>query len=673
MIPTDFHFERPYWLLALVPAAVVLWCAVRAAGQGSAWRQAVDEHLLRHLALPGEGGAARWPLWLLGAGWLAAVLAMAGPSWERVPQPTTKTIEPTVVALDMSVSMDAEDVTPSRLSRARYKLQDVLARTVGGQVGLVIYSDEPFVASPLTDDGRVIAEMIPTLTSDIMPGKGSRPDRAIDQAVALLDQAGVPGGRVVLFADSTGDDPAATIAAAERAASTGRRVSVLGMGTEEGGSIPDGRGGFARTSEGEVYVARLPSDELRSLSTAGGGRYAQVSAGATDLDVLLAQPVQMSEWQDSTVGGADVEVWKDAGVYLLVVPLLLAPFAFRRGWLAVVLLAVLVGAPQPARASIWDDLWQTRDQQGAAALEGGDAVRASELFESADWQAAAEYESGDYQAAREQFASLPGLENRYNFGNALARSGQLEEAIAAYDEVLEGVPSHEDAKFNRDLVEQLLEQQEQQQQQQEQQQSQGGEGSEQQQQQDQQQSQDSSGDSESQQNAQQQQESQQAPGSESADGSEESSSEQASNQEQAGDESESEQTASASEQGAEEQEEGDRGGARRQSGQERSQEDYAKQQPDHGDAPNSMSEELDQALDGEPTEPTEQDQGSQTAAAPTHEPMTEDEQAREQMLRQIPDDPSGLLRAKIQRKYAEKRFAEQQRQLVRQGGTNPWW
>lgn len=672
MIPADFHFERPYWLLALVPAVVVLWSAARAALRGSAWREAVDAHLLRHLALPGEPGASRWPLWLLGSAWLAAVLAMSGPSWERVPQPTTKTLEPTIVALDMSISMDAEDITPSRLARARYKLQDVLERSVGGQVGLIIYSDEPFVASPLTDDGRVIAEMIPTLTSDIMPGRGSRPDRAIDQAVALLEQAGVPGGRIVLFADSAGDAPVATAESAERAAASGRRVSVLGIGTDEGAPIRDGRGGFARTSNGETFMARLPTDELRSLAESGGGRFAEVSAGSTDLDLLWAQPAPMAELSSSPLGSAEVEVWKDAGAYLLFVPLLLAPMAFRRNWLAVALLAVVVGSPQDARASLWDDLWQTRDQQGAAALEQGDAARASELFESADWRAAAQYESGDYASAGEQFAALDGLENRYNLGNALARSGQLQDAIDAYDEVLEGDPENEDARFNRALVEKLLE--EQQQEQQEQQQSQSGEDSQAQQSQEQQ---SGGGDSESQQSESSvgadgptPQEEQQASGGEEE--SKDDSSQQASGQEgAAGDESESQQMASADPPGSEEQPSESSSSHGGRDGEERSQAGDARPSAqERGDEPNSMSEKVDQALDGEPTD---ENAGSELAAAPSAEPMTEDQQAREQMLRQIPDDPSGLLRAKIQRKYAEKRFAEQQRRLVRQGGTNPWW
>ena len=669
MIPTDFHFERPLWLLALVPVAVVLWYAARSSVQGSAWRSAVDAHLLQHLALPGESGRERWPLWLLGAGWLAACVAMAGPSWERVPQPTTKTIEPTVVALDMSVSMDAEDLTPSRLARARYKLQDVLERNAGGQVGLVIYSDEPFVASPLTDDGRVIAEMIPTLTSDIMPGRGSRPDRAIEQAAALLEQAGVPGGRIVLFADSAGDHPEATHAAAARAAADGRTVSVLAVGTAEGAPIPDGRGGYARGADGSVFEASVPMDAMRELAGSGGGRFAEVAAGSSDLDVLLAEPLSLGQSDDGGVlTSGDVEIWKDAGAYLVLLPVLLAPLAFRRGWLAAVALGLMLAAPPPASASVWEDLWQTRDQQGADAFAAGDAARATELFESDDWRAAAYYESGDFETATEHFASLEGTENRYNLGNALAKSGQLEEAIAAYDEVLDTSPDHEDARFNRELVEQLLEQQREQQQRQDDPQSQGNEG-------DESQSSESGASGNEDQSDSADSSSDQGEAGESAGADQPNAQERADTGSEPDADSEAEQAQAPS--GSGEEAEGEEDSTRSAQGapgaseEEPSPESYANR-PETESGSNSVHDEMDRALeDAEAEEPAEE--GGDRVASPGSEPLTEEQQAREQMLRQVPDDPAGLLRAKIARTYAAKRFAEQRSRIVSQGGTNPWW
>ncbi|MBM4265093.1 MAG: VWA domain-containing protein [Deltaproteobacteria bacterium] len=689
MIPNDFHFERPAWLLALVPVAILVWSAFRSGTLASGWRRAVDAHLLRHLMIPGESGAQRWPHALLATGLVAATLAMAGPSWERVPQPTTKTIEPTVVALDMSLSMDVDDVTPSRLARARYEIQDVLARNAGGQIGLVVYTDEPFVAAPLTDDGRVLSEILPTLTSDLMPGRGSRLDRAIEQSAALLEQAGVPGGRILVLADSAGEDPEAARAAASAAVAAGRRVSVLGVGTEAGAPMRDPRGGLARDASGKTITATLPRAELEAVATAGQGRFALVRADGADIDALLAEPISLGSESDASgtasVDGADVEIWKDAGVYLLFLPLLLAPFAFRRGWLLVLTFAVLAATPRDSDASTWDDLWRTRDQQGAEALQAGDATAAAELFEKPDWRAAAHYEGGQYEQAIEAYGALEGTENTYNLGNSLARAGRYEDALKAYDETLAKAPNDEDARFNRDLVAKLLEQQKQQQNQQRQQnQNQQDQGGGQDQQQQQQQSQGSQGQEQKSDGEDSQQAS--AQDSQSAEPNEKNESDQDEKQPQnAGAEPQSaqpeeqQQSVSAGNEPKNDEPKQDQKAAADTTGDPNEKKNGA-EEPDPAKAAQArqspetkpeddLQQQVEQALQEPAKEPSEEKPHGTALASADQRPMTEEEQAHEQRLRQVPDDPAGLLRAKIHRKYAEKRYGAR----LSQGGMDPWW
>ena len=169
MIPETFHFLRPAWLLALVPVSLLAWAAARSATSTSAWRRVVDAHLLRHLLLTDSGPARRWPIALGALAGLAATNALAGPAWDRIPQPTFTTSEPTVVVLDLSPAMQSDDPAPSRLSRARLELHDLLERGKGGQVALVLYTDEPFVAAPLTDDARLLEAMVPTRQSGLSP------------------------------------------------------------------------------------------------------------------------------------------------------------------------------------------------------------------------------------------------------------------------------------------------------------------------------------------------------------------------------------------------------------------------------------------------------------------------------------------------------------------------
>ncbi|MFG1300865.1 VWA domain-containing protein [Xanthobacter sp. V3C-3] len=441
-MPASFHFLRPEWLLALVPALVLAALLVRALQQGATdWVRVVDPHLLAHLVAGGGQGRApaRWPVALLLAGWFAAVVAMAGPTWEKLPQPTAGQPDPVVVALSLSPSMDAADASPSRLSAARYKVADVLSRMRGGEVGLVVYADIPFTASPLTADGRVIALMLPDLATDLMRGGGNRPDLAIDKAVELLKGAGATSGRILLVTDGPGDDSGKAAAAAKAAAAQGYQVSVIGVGRPEpgpGGNPAAALGAVAAAGQGAFSPLTADDRDLERTLPAGGG-------GAT-----TTAPVIETD-------GFRADVWADAGPLVLILALLLAPLAFRRGWIAVLALAAVSGvmAPRPAAAG-WDDLWWRPDQQGTAAFAAQDYATAARTFEDPAWRSASLYRAGEYAAAADAYAGLPGAD--YNRGNALARSDRLEEAVAAYDSALRTDPNDADARFNRDLVQGII-------------------------------------------------------------------------------------------------------------------------------------------------------------------------------------------------------------------------
>ena len=717
MIPESFHFLRPAWLAALLPLALVVWAAARSGEHGSAWRRLVDQHLLRHLIVKDDGRAQRWPLVVGALAGFAACLALAGPTWEQIPQPTFSNVEPTVVVLDMSPAMNVDDLAPSRLTRARHKLQDILERTRGGQVGLVLYTDEPFVAAPLTDDARVIAEMVPTLERGLMPLRAARPDRALAQAQALLDQAGAPAGRVVLITDGVGAYEAEATAAAQALAASGRTLSVLGAGSDAGAPLRDARGRIVDGSDGKPVVSRLDRPALTALAGAGGGRFSELSADDGDLASLL--PARPAGVKQATQAGssAQFDVWRDTGIWLVLIPLFLAPLAFRRGLLAALALTLLAATSAHADTSTWSDLWSRRDQQAQAALAAGNAAEAATLFEHPGWKAAASYQSGNYAESVASYAKLDGDENHYNLGNALARSGKLEEAVAAYDQVLAKEPGHADAKFNRDLVQHLLDEQRKQQEQQkkdqqnqQQQQQSGGQGEQQKDAQNQQggaqgddqraqqdaqqgggQQQDKGASSDQQQNAAQggdaqQPENQQAKDqpsrrtredeptarSRQQDGAQQTERPHtASSSKDAG--AEQERRASAQgEPGAEQPEQKD---ARGGSAAQQPEDDAARDQTARANEKNneaaqqdkSLAQGLDQALQDGPEPPDAQqasaEPGDAKSNADAHagkRPLSEREQAREQALRNIPDDPGGLLRAKIRRQYAEKRYSQQE-------------
>ena len=478
-MPFDAHFLRPFWLLAILPLALLLLILWRQRQAGaSIWRGLVDPHLLPHLLVGEEGQSRRWPLVLLGLGWSLAVLALAGPVWERLPQPVFSTASQRVILLDLSPSMNAADVPPSRLARARFELLDLLRASTEGQVALLAFGPEPFVVSPLTGDARTIAAQVPQLTTDLIPVPGSRrTDLALQQAGEMLERAQGQGGDIVLITDGVGE-LAASLEVAQRLQTAGHRLSVLAVGTTKGAPVPASTGGFVQDAAGGIQIARLQPEPLRELAKAGKGRYLEAEVGDRDTLALIAAGQERGERIEMTALTADQ--WREEGPWLLLALLPLAALAFRRGWLLPVLLLALVLPPRPGFAFGWPDLWSRPDQRAARQFEAGDAQSAADQFRDLSWRAAARYRSGDYAAALDALAGLQGPEADYNRGNALVRLGRLQEAAAAYEASLKQAPDQDDARHNLELVRRLLEQQSQsdQQQSQSEQEPSNGEGGE---------------------------------------------------------------------------------------------------------------------------------------------------------------------------------------------------
>ena len=460
MLP--LHFIRPLWLV-LVPLAVILPLLWRHLRRPSGdWGRVCDAHLLRWLSV---GDAATKPSrfgpWLAGLIWLIAAVALAGPSWQKLPDSSFTARDARVLVLDLSLSMLAEDLKPNRLTQARYRLSDMLDDMLEGQTGLVSFAGDAFVVSPLTSDTNTIRNMLPALRPDVIPVSGSRPDRALELAAELLKRSGMAHGEILLIADS-GSSAAANIAG--KLAKQGIYTSVMAVGTVQGAPIPSGDG-FISDSKGNIVVARLQRDALQSIARAGGGQYSELTAGSTATSPWAT--IEGSEFsrKDDALG----ERWKDAGPWLVLVLLPLVAFSFRRGLLFVFPLLILPGLllSTDAKAGLWEDLWASKDQQAQAALKQERAEDAAVLARDPAIAGEAFYRSGEFARAGQSWSQLDQADSHYNRGNSMAQAGELEAALEAYDAALAQNPEMEDAIFNRALVEQMKQEQEQQQQEQE--------------------------------------------------------------------------------------------------------------------------------------------------------------------------------------------------------------
>lgn len=301
----DFHFLRPWWLMLILPLigfTVILW---RQNPKLHAWSDVCDSHLLEHLLQRKGQGKRMFSLSFLLMSLFFMILSISGPSWVKLPVATYKSIEPRVLVLDMSDNMMASDLSPNRLSRAKFKLHDIFIRKDVGQFGLIVYTGEPFVVSPLTDDGQTISSLLSSLTQDIMPVGGQNLDSALDEASRLISQAGYNHGQILVL---TADTPSAeSIDKAKKLAQSGIISSIM-----------------------PVRADKDLNPLYNNFANAGQGQLLKYTSDSSDLEQWL-RSTGKEEYTLSQ--NEDIPLWRDEGRWFLIPALLLLLPVFQRGWL----------------------------------------------------------------------------------------------------------------------------------------------------------------------------------------------------------------------------------------------------------------------------------------------------------------------------------------------------
>ncbi|MBI2784848.1 MAG: VWA domain-containing protein [Legionella longbeachae] len=301
----NFHFLRPWWLLMILPLLAFALILRRQKPRLPAWSEICDHHLLNHLQQKTGHGRQISPLLCLLFSILFMILSIAGPAWYKLPVATYKPIQPRVLVLDMSDNMMTNDLTPNRLSRAKFKLHDLFARKDVGQFGLVVFTGEPFVVSPLTDDGQTISSLLSSLTPDIMPVTGQNLDSALNEASHLIKQAGYDQGQILVL---TADSPSRkSIALAKKLTESGIYSSIM-----------------------PIKADKNLNPLFQRFADAGAGLLVKYSSNTTDLDQWL----NASNQTEFTLSKEDeIPLWRDEGRWFLIPALLLLLPVFRRGWL----------------------------------------------------------------------------------------------------------------------------------------------------------------------------------------------------------------------------------------------------------------------------------------------------------------------------------------------------
>ena len=449
------HWFRPWWLLLLPLLGWLLWQLWHRQKRAGRWQMILPPAFHAVLLSGGNGRESKSPWVLLGIAWLLAVLALLGPSWQRVEQPSQKPADPLVVLLELTPEMLATDSPPNRLEQARRKLYDLLQARTDAQTAIVVYAGSAHTLVPLSDDLATSRNLLEALRPSIMPEPGHRADLAVEKALGLLKQGGLGQGRLLLIGSSLSKQERQGIRLQLQSAQA-PPLSILGIGSREGTPVPQESGEFLKDDQGAILVPRLDSPTLKAFASEMGGRYRAARLDDKDLRQLGMLDSVQALRNDGQV--LHLDTWADQGYWLLLPLLLLAACAGRRGWLFCLPL-LLLGAPQPSYAFGLQDLWLRPDQQGQYLLKHKRPAEAAEHFQDPQWQGVALYEAGNYAEAIKRFAQGNDAYSHYNRGNALAKAGELEAAIDAYEQALEAQPDLQPALKNKALVEILMQEQ----------------------------------------------------------------------------------------------------------------------------------------------------------------------------------------------------------------------
>lgn len=613
----DFEFIRPAILWLLIPAVGLFFVALIKR------KKATNEQLIApHLAqfiMSDASTKTNQPLWLLALFCSLGIIFSAGPSFEEKQVPVFQSKNARVIVMDMSYSMYSTDILPNRLMQARFKALDMIDLFKEGDTALVAYAGSAYTISPLTNDATTLENLIPSLSPEIMPDKGSNVLAGLDIAKELLGQAGYLDGDIILITDGIDQQEQSEVSTFTK--NTQYRLNIYGVGTAQGAPIKLPEGGFLKDHYGQIVVPTINTSQLKSLATNSGGKFASYQPSSADIAVF-APSANGELLKDEKQNHA---LWRiDAGIYGLLLLLPLSLYLFRRAALLSVFLVFSFLPQQNAYAVELPTVLKNTDQRALDAYNNKDYEQAI-TAKSSQLKGAALYQQGNFEAAVNQFSDDKSATGFYNFGNALAKAGKLEEAINAYQQAQALHPNFTQAADNQALVEQLLNQQQEQQ-------NQDGDESQDGQKSDEQNQQQNSDEAKQDQQQNDEQGEAQSDSEKNSDDKSDKDSEQA--QEQADQQNKPDMQAEP-------------------------QNEQSENQP--AEQPNDNAEQQSEPQAANEPAPDEQQQtAEQQAQAVQASELTneEKEQAQQlnQLLRKVPDDPAILLRNKMQLEAQKRQY-----------------
>lgn len=417
----QFHFLRPRAFYLFVPVAII--CLLFMAGNRDRrkWKEIIQPALRPFMFSESNPWSLLMPLLLFIIASAVAILALAGPAWQKKKIPGQKIEAVVLIALDLSGSMLATDIQPSRLERAKFKISDFLDADPRARAGLLAYAGTAHPVLPFTADYKLIKHHAASLVNRIMPVPGTDINMLLLMADTMLRNVQAPS-TILLMTDALSSADAAALTNFTRHSI--HRFEILLFSTPAGAGVPGHPSIHSR--QDPAVIGNLQQDTAITITP--------LTLDTTDVATIAGRIArQLTFEKDNSKHEKD---WDDQGWLLLFPALFFTLYWFRKGWGMqwCWLPAILLLTPSCGLQSRHPDWWYSADYQAQLLENDHQYATAAEKFEDDSHKAAAYYEAGNYTAAADLWALDSNSTATYNRGLALARLGRYDEALQAFDE-----------------------------------------------------------------------------------------------------------------------------------------------------------------------------------------------------------------------------------------------
>ncbi len=245
------------------------------------------------------------------------VIALAEPRWGFEWQEVKRKGVDIMVALDVSQSMKAQDISPSRLGRAKREIIDLMRMLKGDRLGLIAFAGVGFVQCPLTTDYKAVEMFLSHLEEDLIPIQGTSLNDAIKLGVKSLSTSSelASAGKAIILITDGEDQDSSPLDEARKAKEADIKIFTIGMGKEDGAPIPLASGGFKKDSRGNLVITKLSDTMLKQIAETTGGRYVRSTSGDLDLKSIYENGIKGGSLKEGEISQSRQKLWYERGPF----------------------------------------------------------------------------------------------------------------------------------------------------------------------------------------------------------------------------------------------------------------------------------------------------------------------------------------------------------------------